>query len=318
VAVAALVVLTISVATLVSGAQAAHADDAPTMQFSSDGVTWSTVYSGQLFGNVRVIPGGSATRDLWVKNDAPEAGQLRVTVANVTTNSTALADGMTLSSTASTVAPAAPSTQPGVAIALSAAQPCATLSQGLIVDANGAADITTTMALADINGLAAQAGWVSFVLRITFSSLDQGAPAPDTCPTDPGTATVSGVTEPTVSSGQSSAVVYRRVSSGWKSTASAAQEPAVSTPVEATPLPAPIAQLPAPFRALAANTYRFYQEWDVALWLAMMTLGALTLVIIRHRRHRREDAEYYALLDLASYPISSDSSHPDSQIGPSR
>jgi hypothetical protein len=293
---------------------AAHAADDPTMEFSADGVNWSTVYSGQLFAGVLVIPGGSATRTFWVRNDAPEPGILRLTLAKVSTNSTALADATTIAATASTVAPSVPSSVPGVAVPLSAAQPCYTLSEGLIVDAGGAVDITNTMALADVDGLAAQAGWVSFVLRITFSSTDQGAAVPNTCPTEPDTGTVAGSTEPTVvdsspTATTASTTVYRRVASGWQATTPAVQTP---TPVASDP---GVASLPVPFRQLVANTYRFYQEWTVAFWMLMLLIGASVLLLIRYRRHRREDEEYYALLDLASYPTYP---NPNSQMGPTR
>jgi hypothetical protein len=302
-----------SIASLIS-ADSARADSAPTMEFSADGTHWTAVYSTQLFAGVVVVPGGSATRTFWVRNDAPEQGVLRVTLANVTTDDTRLADALSLRSSTPD--------RPGSAVAVSAAQPCYTLSQGQLVDARDAVRIDTEMALADLDGSAGQTGWVSFVLRITFSSTDQAAPAPDTCPAD--AATVGGVPVPPTAAADSgdaaapvASTVFHRGASGWVPGLAGTGSASAVAPTQPV---APVRPSEPFVRDLAANTYRFYQEYDVALWLAMLALGAILLVVVRRRRHRAEDREltelHPHLAHLLHHPT--DPHHPNPQNGTPR
>ena len=264
----------VAVALVVAGmftAPAARAAGQP-IQFSADGIHWSDSYTGSLFDGVLLVPGGSADRAFYVRNNAGEPGKLRVTLYDVATTDINLATAMTVS----TSMPG----NPGAAVAVTAAQPCATLSQGQVLAAGDSARLDNVATLADLNGTVGQTRTVSFKLAISLSSTDSAAPQPNACPTDFGQ-TVIGSPDP--GPGSSSHPVYHLGATGW-------------TPVVGTAfgnLPAPTAPEPGTAtgsgQSLVVNTERFYQEDFVAFWLAMAVLGVLLFIVVRRRRRSDDD-----------------------------
>lgn len=244
------------------------------VQFSEDGLHWSNTYNQQLFQGVALVPGGSALRSFYVRNIASEPAILRVTLANVGTTSIPLASALSVS-TSTTGAP-------GATISVSLAQPCYTLSQGLRLASGDSIRLDNTVSLSDLNGTAGQSASVWFAIRVSLSSTDVGAPAPDTCPVDYGTVdtfpnpTVPGTT--TASTSKSPLTVYHRTADGW--TISTLVGPGtIITPTPTTPEPGTALE-----QALVSNTGRLYQEYDVAFWLAMSVLGMIILILVRRRR----------------------------------
>ncbi len=276
-------------------APAAHAAPATgngrPVQFSDDGVTWSNNYTKALFGGVLLVPGGSADRALYVRNNAGEPAIMRVTLFDVVTTDTALADAMT-------VATSMPG-NPGAAVPVTDARPCVTLAEGQILAAGDSVKVDNVAALADLNGTGGQARNVSFKLAISLSSTDSAAPAPNSCPTDYDTGTVVGAPDP--GTGTTSHPVYHLGAGGWTPV------PATASTPTATPSPAPTTTPGPAVRSLVANTQRLFQENFVAFWLAMAVVGALLLLVVRRRR-RDDDAS-----GLTTYPI-----QPTSQIGTGR
>ena len=262
------------VAVVLLVAPAAHAAPAATpthpVQFSDDGIHWSNSYAAALFGGVLLVPGGSVDRAFYVRNGAAEAANLRVTLFDVATTDTSLAAAMTLA----TSMPG----NPGAAVPVTDAHPCATLSQGTVLAAGDSVKLDNLAALADLTGTTGQSRVVSFKLAISLSSTDAAAPAPNTCPTDYDTGTVIGAPDP--GTGSHSHPVYHLGATGW-------------TPVSGT-ASGQVANPPAPGEpadpALVVNTERLYQENIVALWLAMAVLGALLLFFVRRRRRDDDDA----------------------------
>ncbi|MEO6117098.1 MAG: hypothetical protein ABIP33_11990 [Pseudolysinimonas sp.] len=273
----------------------AQASTGQPVQFSNDGVHWSDSYSDALFGGVLLVPGGSVNRAFYVRNNASQPANLRVTLYDVATTDTDLAAAMTLSTSLPGL--------PGAAVAMTDARPCATLSQGQVLAAGDGIRLDNVAALADLNGTDGQTRSVSFKLAVSLSSTDSAAPAADSCPTDFGNGTGTVVGSPDPGHGSTSHPVYHLGAGGWTPiTGTASGTVPASTPTApGTPSPT--------LDTLVANTQRLYQENFVALWLAMAVLGALLFLIVRHRRRFDDDDA------TEQYPYSRT---PTTQIGPGR
>ncbi len=275
------------------------------VQFSEDGLHWSNSYNQQLFQGIALVPGGSALRSFYVRNIASEAALLRVTLANVGTTSIPLASALSVS-TSTTGAP-------GATIPVSLAQPCYTLSQGLRLASGDSIRLDNTVSLGDLSGSAGQDASVWFAIRVSLSSTDVAAPAPDTCPVDYGTVdtfpnpTVPGTT--TASTSKTPLTVYHRTATGWtvgtsvggtrvtiptNPTVPACLSVTGNTSVRGATVTAPGCPRTPIVPALVSNTARFYQEYDVAFWLAMSVLGMIILILVRRRRadQQPETLEY--------------------------
>lgn len=230
------------------------------VQFSADGTHWSDSYTGALFGGVLLVPGGSADRAFYVRNGASEPAVLRVTLFDVAATDTDLATAMTVS----TSLPA----RPGAPVPVTAARPCATLSEGQVLAAGEGIRLDNVATLADLAGTSGQTRDVSFKLAISLRGTDSAAPAPDSCPTDFGSGTGDGT-----GSGTGDGTVVG---------APSAVTPAAPTTPEHPESPA--------VRRLVADTQRLFQENFVALWLAMTVLGVLLLLVRRGRRSDEDSA----------------------------
>lgn len=251
------------------------------VQFSTDGIHWSDSYTAQLFQGVRLVPNSSSLRSFYVRNGSTESALLRVTLADVTTNSIPLADAMTISTSTSGA--------PGATVAVDQAQPCYTLSQGLQLASGDSVRLDNTASLGDLNGTVGQNASVWFTLRVSFSSTDAAAPAPNDCPTDYGTVTTfptPSIEDPTTETTSTSTFprtipqYYHRTAAGW-TVGTAVRGGTTVTPTSPTTPVTPSTPLE---QTLVANTARLYQEYDVAFWLAMSALGWAVLLLVRRRR----------------------------------
>jgi len=271
------IALIVTVVLLVAPAAHAAAPSQP-VQFSDDGIHWSTSYTGTLFGGVLLVPGASVDRAFYVRNAASDPAVMSVTLYDVSTTDIALATAMSVSTSTPGL--------PGAAVPVTAASPCATLSRGQILAAGGSVRLDNTVALGDLTGTVGQAHNVSFKLAVSLSSTDVGAPAPDTCPTDFDTI----VGSPDPGTGTGSHPVYHRGSDGWTPA-----PPASATPTPtATPTPPVTPTPPDPgLGTLVGNTERFYQENTVAFWLAMAIVGALLLILVRRRRSDDDSSPHH-------------------------
>ena len=110
--------------------------------------TGRTVTARRLFGDVLLVPGGSADRAFYVRNGASEPAVLRVTLYDVTTTDTDFAAALTVT----TSLPG----RPGTSVPVTDARPCATLSQGQVLAAGDGIRLDNVAALADLNGTGGQ------------------------------------------------------------------------------------------------------------------------------------------------------------------
>lgn len=277
------IALIVAVVLLVAPAAHASPADAPVnpVQFSTDGIVWSSSYTGALFAGVLLVPGGSAERSFYVRNGAAEPAQLRVTLYDVATTDVDLAAATSISTSTPTLA--------GATVALTDAHPCATLSQGQVLPAGGSVRLDNLAQFADMNGTSGQGHQVSFKLAISLSSTDAAAPAPDTCPTDFDSIVV-GSSGPTA--GTPSHPVYHLGAGGWTPVPAVGSTPAPTPSATPTSPATPTGNGP-DLGTLVGNTQRFYQEDTVALWLAMAALGGFLLVVWRRRRRHADPTLEY-------------------------
>ncbi len=292
--IALIVAVVLLVAPAAHAAPAAATGAGHSIQFSDDGITWSNSYTRALFGGVLLVPGGSADRALYVKNNSADPAALRVTLYGVAATDTDLAGAMSISTSTPSL--------PGGVVAITDARPCATLSDGQVLAAGQGIRLDNVASLADLTGSIGQTHQVSFKIAVSLRSTDLGAPAPDTCPADFDN-TVIGSPDP--GTGTTSHPVYHLGAGGWTP----------APPTAPAPTPSPTATVPAAptppgqgLGSLVGNTERFYQENTVAFWLAMAALGALLLLILRRRRSDDDDLSQH-------HPYSR---QPTTQIGTGR
>lgn len=148
------------------------------IEVSSDGVTFGPAYTGTLFDGVaNIVPGDTQTEQFYLRNTGPDAGYLRITLRDVS-GSPALIDSLTLSTSVPTNA--------GSPVALSQAEPCWVLNEGIFVAAHTTVTVTAEMVFDAASGNPSQGTAADFSIGVNLT--DTAAALP---PTDcGGTATV--------------------------------------------------------------------------------------------------------------------------------
>ncbi|MBI5161757.1 MAG: hypothetical protein HY996_10160 [Micrococcales bacterium] len=239
---------------------------------SLDGVSYAPSLSAPLFGASRLVPNDAITRSFWVRNDAPSAGYLRLTLRDPTTTNVDFADALSLRADLDG--------WPGETVALQSARPCSRLSEGPVIAAGTAARVDLTAALGDLDGLHGQGGTAAFTVVVSLSGEPQGL-GRSGCPTLG--SSIAGF--PGLGSGEGrraarGTAVFGTSPSGWLPLSDGGSTITVEggSPTT-TPAPLPTRRLVA-----SANTGRFYQEWDVALWLAALLLGGFGTQLLGRRR----------------------------------
>lgn len=169
---AAIAAIALALATL---GFAAPAQAAPSgIEFSTDGVTFTPIFTGSLFRDITlVVPGDTQTSTFWVRNAAASAGYLRVVLADVTATSPIIANAITITSST-------PS-HPGSATPLSRAAPCWVLNEGDLIPAGGSVKITSTVTLGNLNGMEGQGESAGLSIRVGLSDAAVGSLPPTSC-----------------------------------------------------------------------------------------------------------------------------------------
>lgn len=241
------------------------------ISLSLDGIGYAPTIGSPLFGSSRLVPNDSVTRSFWVRNDAPAAGYLRLTLRDPSTTNLDFADALSLR--ADLVG------WPGETVALQAARPCSRLSEGPVIAAGTAARVDLTAALGDLDGSHGQGGGASFTIVVSLSGEPQGL-GRSGCPT----------TGSSFAGFPGSDTAASRRAQGAAVIASAAGIPLSddlpTTTVQGGPPTSPPTPSPSRRLAASANTDRFYQEWDVGLWLIALLLGGLGTQFLGRRGRR--------------------------------
>ena len=91
-------VLLVALLLLLAPMSSARADEEAPLEFSTDGVTWTSTLEGALFdSDLVLVPGGSASTTLHLRSNAPGPGVLDVAITNVEVSSEQAARAFELS-----------------------------------------------------------------------------------------------------------------------------------------------------------------------------------------------------------------------------
>jgi hypothetical protein len=171
-------VLATVLATLGGGATAAFAATDRVL-LGRDGVHYSSALAGGLFdGAAALIPGGSTSVDLWVKNPTAMPGALRISVRSVSSSSAAFANGVSL-----TAVNSATSSKPAIE-PLASVRRCDVLASVPLLAPNGAVRVTLTLTMGDLTGMVGQADSAGLDLLVAIRDAAAGPFAASACNDD--------------------------------------------------------------------------------------------------------------------------------------
>lgn len=271
---------------------AAPASAAPKpIGLSYDGVTFTDTLPTTLYAGAIIVPGDEVLRSFYVQNRAADAGNLAVSLQDVTGVDSAMISVLSIKAVAGTTA--------GPTVGFPAASPCASLVSGAGLAAGQIARVDVRLRLgSSLTGLTAQTSVGEFDLHITLTSTDVAAPTG-----------CSAVTPPTGGGGTGGAV-----GGGGHSTTPGEIDSAVVIGMANGTLPEDAHQNacfigegsdgtePTEFSGQAGvgchgvaaaiiqpNTGRFFQEFDIVAWIALMLVGG---IFAAWRRSRDPEDEY--------------------------
>jgi hypothetical protein len=177
-----------SLAAIVALAGAGPASASSLVELSGDGVTYASSLDRALFpGSIRLVPLAQESAVFWVRNGAPEAAYLRLTLENPTWSDAAFAAALAVSARAQETS--------GAAVAPSASGPCRILLDGIRLDAGESIAVTATLTLADLDGTSGQDAAAGMQLGVTLTQAVGLAPGAS-CATPSALVPVVGAAKP--------------------------------------------------------------------------------------------------------------------------
>lgn len=271
-------ILLVAIGAVFGTAVPAHAAPKP-IGLSSDGVTFTDSLPASVFAGALIVPGKTVTRTFWVKNQAADAGNLAIALKDVTSVDTAFLGALSLQLTAGTTT--------GSSVVFSSANPCTSLVSGIPLASGAVVRIDAALTLASsLTGVTSQSSVGGFNLPVTLTSTDVAAPSGCSAVTPPtGGGTGSGGSGST--GGGSTHHGGSTSGSGTIDTADISG--AADGTVETDPLPDATGDGYVYATGIIPNTGRFYQEFDVLGWLALLVLSG----IVAWWRSRRDPEEAY-------------------------
>ncbi|MEO7348930.1 MAG: hypothetical protein ABIW32_03585 [Terrimesophilobacter sp.] len=131
------------------------------IEFSSDGVNYSSSLASPLFQNIaQMVPGDSQTSTFWIRNAASSAGFLRLVLSDVTSSDPALASALTLRIKTDTFI--------DQRVTLNQATPCWVLAEDFL-NPTTAVKVVATLTLGDLRSTDGQNVSASFRMRAGLS-----------------------------------------------------------------------------------------------------------------------------------------------------
>lgn len=235
---------------------------------SSDGVIFGNDLPATLFGGTLIVPGGSVTRTIWVRNNTAEPGNLAVALRGVTGADPAMRAALKLRATSTP--------KSGPARPFSAANPCVSLVSGIPLAAGASLRVDLVLSLAgNLHGKQSQGSIGGFTIPLMLTSADVAAPdgcsaMPPSTPSDPPTG--GGPTDPPGT-----------VPPGTDPPGTIGTIDITGAAAGAVPLPGseagPLAGLGGKGAVRSfdtiPNTGRFWQEYDIVGYLLAIALGCL-------------------------------------------
>lgn len=236
------------------------------IQVSPDGVSYSNSYPGTLFDGIGpMVPGDSEQQSFFLRNSGTEAGFLRITLTDVVAADTDFADALTVSATTAG--------QAGSAATVSQANPCWVLTEGQRVNPGERVQVTTALALGNLDGASGQGATADLALNVVLSSV--AAQLPPTSCGQAGT-TVPVVTQPRpapldVTPGEAEA-----------------SNPAPDAPPHTDEkVDLPVLNLPG-LLGIDPNTWRLFEEYLVFVLIGAFIVGTAWFGFIAWRRRKNE------------------------------
>ncbi len=169
--------LAVAAAVLGIGSPAVAATDV--VLLSRDGVHYSSSLAGGLLdGAAALVPGGSVSVDLWVKNPAVTPASVRVSVRGLDASSSAFANGVVLRVVSSMALVQAP------AETLANVHRCDVLASAPAIAAGNAIRLTFTFTMDDLADRIAQTDRAALDLLVSIRDAAAGPFAPSACDDD--------------------------------------------------------------------------------------------------------------------------------------
>jgi hypothetical protein len=179
---------------------------------SLDGVTWSNTLPHALFADAaELIPLGTRSTTVYLKNSSPTAGFLRLSVRNVGGVRTEYAQALSLRTVARGY--------PGVPIAVSDAQPCLVLIDALRLDSGQSVAVTSILQLGDLAGKTGQNEQLDLEMNVSLSEAASLTTPPTQCASDvtfvPVAGSVDSVSAPSFATPKYSSILSQFSGSWW-------------------------------------------------------------------------------------------------------
>lgn len=240
------------------------------VEVSFDGVHFGSSASGPLFTSVsRLVPGEADQSEFYFRNSSSEPGFLRITLRDVATNDSDLANALTLS--ASTFG------NPGAAATLLEANPCRVLLEGQTVAPGEVVRVVTTLALAQLNGKAGQNATATAGLSVALSGTEAALPPTDCGPTGTVLPVVPGQNPAGTQPGGSA-------TTNPAGTETPGDEGLVSQPQPDLPVLSPPGLL-----GIDPNTWHLLEEYLILVPIGASIVGGIVFGIVAWRRRNGED-----------------------------
>ena len=154
-------------------APAIAAEAADEVSVSADGTTWSSTLSNPLFGSMTgLVPQGSRSATLWVRNSSPTDVDLRITLDSITWTDLDYAEALTAGATAVGAT--------GSTLQVSTAESCRMLLTGLTLQPGESIPVTITLELGDLTGNTGQNATVAMSLGVVVYE-SGGLTSPGSC-----------------------------------------------------------------------------------------------------------------------------------------
>ena len=253
----AMAIVILSVAMVLGSASASSA--AGEIELSRSGSVWAPTLGSPLFTTPpALVPMSSESASFWVRNSSPDAAYLRITVENATWAGAEYAAQLTIGASVPGVT--------GTPRAISTSSACTVLLERVLLAAGQSVQVTTTLALGDLDGSVGQGGSAAMDIGIVLEQSAGSAPASG----------CAGTTAPTPTPTPSTFVVV--VPPRADGTASAAAP--VAPPSEVEVIIDALEPLPEPLLSLLPNTLVRFDSSLLAYAFAGLPLGAAAFFLI--------------------------------------
>ncbi len=253
------------------------------VEVSADDVTYSSTLPGALFTLTSpLVPGDAVSEDLWVRNTSTAPGVLRVSLIDVVTTDDALADALTMMTTLAGggVRPAVP---------LSAANPCAVLLEGPILQPGETRRLVTELNLGDLTGQVGQGATAWTSIRVAL--VDPAYPAFSSTDCGPDGTELPVLGEPGRTPTGTTATASPNSGTGSPATAPVAATGVAPTETTTTASRVDLPVLPFPFQAFVDPNTGELNLLLLFIVIGSFIAGIAGFILLAWRRRRASDTE---------------------------